>query len=449
MNLLKNREKLTGKVITREHIDYDMARCMWNRAIDKYPLAIVYCKTKEDVRNSILWAKAQQVPFRIRSGGHHYQGYSTGNDVLVIDVSEMNHIEIDEIAGTITIEGGTRNRELYEAVGAKGYPFPGGGCPTVGVVGFALGGGWGYSARFLGLGCDAIEEVTLINHEGECIIANKEQNADLFWALKGSGGGQFGIVVSMRFKLPPKRANATLVRLEFSEVTRQIQLDLWNMWEHMIAQAPPEMNFKISFYNSKEKGMGVLMIGIHYGTKEEAYEILAPFIELDAQVKVIMDEMSVLEVNRWIQDAHPDFEHYTSSGCFVKEGFNEVQKNSLLELINERAAGSYYTAISAYGLGGNITRYNSKEAAFAYRDSLYILGFQSVWEDNKYTPQNEKWFKPRFEIIKELTIGSFVNFPAKNLDEYREAYYGRNGSRLIKVREKYDREKLFDFEQGL
>lgn len=449
MSLLKNREQLTGEVITREHIFYEAERRMWNRAIEKYPLAIVFCRTEEDVRNSILWAKEQQVPIRIRSGRHHYAGYSTGNDVLVIDVSCMNGIVVDEVAGSVTIEGGVRNRELYEAVCQKGYPFPGGGCPTVGAVGFALGGGWGYSARFLGLGCDAIEEVTLINYEGKRIIANKTQNADLFWALKGSGGGQFGVVVKMRFKLPAKTEEATLLRLDFSHVTRNMQIDLWKLWQETISSACPEVNFKISFYNSREKGIGVLLIGIYYGGIQKAHEIVAPFIALGEKIDVTVRPMTVLEVNRWIQDAHPDFEHYVSSGRFVKEAFEEEKLHTLLDLINTRPEGSYYTAVSGYGLGGNIRKRNAQEASFAYGESAYILGFQSVWEDNKESYQNQQWFKQKFEIIKQLTVGSFVNFPSEQLDAYREAYYAYNKERLIKVREKYDPYNVFNFEQGL
>lgn len=449
MSSFKNREQLTGEVITRGDLAYEDARCMWNRAIEKYPLAIVFCSNEEDVRNSILWAREQQVSIRIRSGRHHYAGYSTGNDVLIIDVSRMNHIVVDEAAGNVTIEGGVRNRELYEAVCERGYPFPGGGCPTVGVVGFALGGGWGYSARYLGLGCDAIEEIRLINYEGKCITASKQQNEDLFWALKGSGGGQFGVVVSMRFRLPAKTKETALLRLDFSHTPRNMQIKLWKLWQETMKNACPEVNFKISFYNSKEKGIGVLLIGIFYGSMQKAHEVIAPFIALGEKIDVTVKPMTVLEVNRWIQDAHPDFEHYVSSGRFVKDGFDEEKMHSLLDLINERAAGSYYTAVSGYGLGGNIKRRNEAEAAFPYGDSDYILGFQSVWENNKYSMQNKLWFGPRFEVIKKLTIGSFVNFPSDMLEDYRKDYYAHNQAQLIRIREKYDPYNVFCFEQGL
>ena len=173
---------LTGTIVTRWDTAYEASRTMWNRAIEKYPLVICYCKNEEDIRNSILWARKHDVSIRIRSGRHHYDGYSIGNDVLVIDVSEMNTMHIDEEAGHITISGGVRNRELYEFLAERGYPFPGGTCPQVGAVGYTLGGGWGYSGRLLGLGCDAVEEIQMINAEGEVVIANAIENKELFLA---------------------------------------------------------------------------------------------------------------------------------------------------------------------------------------------------------------------------------------------------------------------------
>lgn len=449
MNPLLELKGLTTKVITRQEATYESARTMWNRAIEKYPLAIVYCQNKEDIKHSIKWAKTHNIPIRIRSGRHHYEGYSTGNDVLVIDMSEMTEIKINETNQTVTIQGGVRNRELYEALGAKGYPFPGGGCPTVGVVGFALGGGWGYSGRLLGLCCDRVTEIELINHEGECIIASEKEYSDLFWALKGSGGGQFGVVVSMTFRLPEKRSEATLLRLEYAGVIREEQIQMWQLWQEQIKKLPMTVNFKLSFYHSKEKGMGMLLIGIYYGTTEEAYEILAPFIQLGGKLQVMVQSMSVLEVNRWIQNAHPDYEHYKSSGRFVKEKFSKDQIDTLLNSINERAEGAIYTALSCYGMGGKMLDEPGCGAAFNHRDSLYILGFQSVWEDNQYSLANRNWFTQHFDTIRKMTQGSFVNFPAKEVQNYRAAYYGKHSKLLVEIREKYDPNKVFTFEQGL
>ncbi len=134
---------LTGKIITREDSEYNESIKAWNRAINKKPLLIIYCYNEIDIINAIKWSRENKMEFRVRSGAHSYEGYSTGDDVVVIDVSNINKIDINEEEGYVKIGGGVRNREAYEALGKNKYPFPGGGCPTVGVPGLILGGGWG------------------------------------------------------------------------------------------------------------------------------------------------------------------------------------------------------------------------------------------------------------------------------------------------------------------
>ena len=109
--------RLTGEIITREDFEYEEERKAWNRAIEKYPLIIVYCKTEDDIKNAIIFAKANSLSIRIRNGRHHYEGYSNGNDVVVIDVSKMNKIYMDEENERVKVQAGVRNRELYEATG--------------------------------------------------------------------------------------------------------------------------------------------------------------------------------------------------------------------------------------------------------------------------------------------------------------------------------------------
>jgi len=151
---------VTGKVITRKNPFYNEARQEWNRAIQRFPLAIVYCYNKKDVANAVIWARQRCVPIRIRSGGHNYEGYSTGNEVLVIDISNLNTLEISDTY--LIVDGGVNNNQLYDFVSSQGYPFPGGTCPTVGLSGLVSGGGWGLSCRLMGLGCDSLTELELI-----------------------------------------------------------------------------------------------------------------------------------------------------------------------------------------------------------------------------------------------------------------------------------------------
>lgn len=444
-----NYGDLTGEVVTRNDFSYEESRRAWNRAIDKYPLVIVYCYNKKDICNAISWARENVLPIRIRSGCHNYEGYSTGNDVVVIDVSRMNNIYIDEEKNTVKIQGGVRNRELYEALGAKGYPFPGGGCPTVGVTAFALGGGWGYSSRFFGLGCDLVTEVEVIDYEGNLIIANENYNRDLFWACRGGGGGNFGVVVETTFKLPEKNKMATLINIDYKNIEKDEAISIFEMFQNEFENLDKRINFKMAIYNSEDKGRGIKFTGLFYGNKEEANKILKPFKDISIRMDFNLRYITVLEANTIIQDSHPEYERYKSTGRFVCKNYTRSEMEDIINLTNTRPDGSIYVAISLYGLGGAVLDVDKYSTAFYYRDAKFIMGLQSVWEDPKYAEINREWVKGIFNPVKLITTGSFVNFPFSELEDYEKEYYGENINKLREVKRKYDPYDIFNFPQGI
>ncbi|MGM9980307.1 MAG: FAD-binding oxidoreductase [Turicibacter bilis] len=435
---------LSGVVVTKESPNYEECCLSWNRAIEKHPLVIVYCQENQDVIQAIKWAKQYGVPFRIRSGTHHYEGYSTGDQLLVIDVSCMNRIELNET--TVKVQGGVRNRELYEAVCGAGYPFPGGGCPTVGVAGYTLGGGWGYSSRLFGLGCDQLIEAEVITAEGQLIVANANQHEDLFWALRGSGGGNFGVVTSLTYRLPEKIEMATLINIDYEHVGFAKVVDVALRYQRFFKNLDRRLNLKMAMYNSETKGKGVKLTGLFYGSKEEAQDLLSLFQDA---TDFDFYYMTVLQANREIQDSHPEFEMYRSGGRFIHRDYSADELLTMLDLIDERAQGSLYTAITFYGLGGAIADIEKDETAFYYRDASFILGFQSVWEDPKYRAINNEWVLERFNVLATYTRGSFINFPIVQPGDYEKNYYGDNLEALKAVKRKYDPEGIFNFEQAI
>ena len=435
---------LSGVVVTKESPNYEECCLSWNRAIEKHPLVIVYCQENQDVIQAIKWAKQYGVPFRIRSGTHHYEGYSTGEQLLVIDVSRMNRIELNET--TVKVQGGVRNRELYEAVCGAGYPFPGGGCPTVGVAGYTLGGGWGYSSRLFGLGCDQLIEAEVITAEGQLIVANANQHEDLFWALRGSGGGNFGVVTSLTYRLPEKIEMATLINIDYEHVGFAKVVDVALRYQRFFKNLDRRLNLKMAMYNSETKGKGVKLTGLFYGSKEEAQDLLSLFQDA---TDFDFYYMTVLQANREIQDSHPEFEMYRSGGRFIHRDYSADELLTMLDLIDERAQGSLYTAITFYGLGGAIADIEKDETAFYYRDASFILGFQSVWEDPKYRAINNEWVLERFNVLATYTRGSFINFPIVQPGDYEKNYYGDNLEALKAVKRKYDPEGIFHFEQAI
>lgn len=436
--------QLAGIIVTKDSPHYDVCCLSWNRAITRHPSMIIYCQKTEDVVGATQYVKENNLSFRVRSGTHHYAGYSTGDDVVVIDVSLMNQIKLDD--DVVTVQGGVRNRELYEVVCQAGFPFAGGGCPTVGVAGYTLGGGWGYSSRLFGLGCDQLIEAEIVVSDGEVLVANRHQHQDLFFALRGGGGGNFGVVTSLTYRLPEKQEMATLINIDYPQVGIEKVAEVALTYQQLFKDLDRRMNLKMAMYHSGTKGIGVKLTGLFYGSKTDAIHLLAAFSSAPC---VELEEMSILEANRAIQDSHPDFEMYASGGRFIMRDYTKTELLTMLHLIQNRAPGSVYTAITFYGLGGAISDISSEETAFYYRDARFILGFQSVFEDKGYKEQNNAFVRERFNELCSYTKGSFINFPIEQGENYEKEYYGDNLARLKDVKRKYDPINLFKFEQSI
>lgn len=441
--------KLTGEIITKENYTYEEDRAAWNRAIEKFPLVIIYCINEEDISNAIIWARSYSLEIRIRSGRHHYEGYSTGDNVVVIDISKMNNILVDEERKIVKIQGGGRNREIYEALGELGYPFPGGGCPTVGVAGLALGGGWGYSSRLFGLAADSMLEVEMVDYNGNIITASESVNKDLFWACRGAGGGNFGVISTMTFKLPEKMKMATLINIDYIKIESEEMIKIFEIWMEFFKELDRRMNLKMGIYNSEEKGKGIKITGLFYGKKEEADRILNPFKNVFRKGNFDLDYMKVLEAYRIIQDSHPPYEKYKSSGRFVYNEFGRNEMEKIIKLIETRAQGAIYTAVSLYGLGGAVMDIDKEATAFYYRDAKFIMGLQSVWEDSKQAFHNIEWTKAKLEYISLITTGAYVSFPSAELEDYEKEYFGFNALKLKEIKGKYDPFNVFKFPQGI
>ncbi|MGL4655275.1 MAG: FAD-binding protein [Sarcina sp.] len=436
-------------VIDKEHVKYDEERSSWNKRLDLKPNAIIFCENIKDVINVVKVAREKNLEVRIRSGRHHYEGFSSGDDVFVIDVRGLKNIEINIENKTVTIGAGAQNREVYDALNSIGYPFPGGGCPTVGVVGYTLGGGWGYSARLLGLGCDSLVEAEIVDSKGEVIIANEEHNSDIFWALRGAGAGNFGVVTSMTYRLPEKREIATLVLFKYKEATKNEKLHIIKTLQKEFKEIDNRFNTKTVIYNSKVNGTGIYMTGIFYGSKEEAKKVLEPFYNLSTNEELLLEEKSVWEVNNYIQDTHPDFEKYKSGGRFIYEDLSDDQINNLIDKASIRPEGSIYAAISFYGLGGNIDKYSNDDMAYSHRGARFILGIQSVWDEDTYADINCDFVVKGYEMTKEMTKGAYIAFPMKELDNYEFEYFGENLSKIKTIKNIYDIGNIFRFPQGI
>ena len=443
-----NLHGLTGRIVIPADPCYNEARQDYNRAIQQYPLIINYCRDKWDVANAVLWSKKYRVPLRIRNGGHNYEGYSNGDCTLIIDVSEMTDLDLDEGKNLLYVQSGVTNGLVYEFVSSKGYPFPGGTCPTVGVGGYAMGGGWGLSCRYLGLGCDSLQEIELVNGDGGILKASRNRNEDLFWACRGAGDGNFGVVVSMTFRLPPKVDKVTLIEIDYLHRTSKEQEAFLDVWQKWLQNADPRITLISRIYNSVNDGLAMLARGIFYGGPDEAKQIVKPFLEL-AGAEYRFRYVTFLEAVTIIGSTYPPFEKFQSASRFVLQDFSKREISELVGLIRSRAEGSDFAGLSMYALGGRVREVEEDETAFFYRKAHFIVWLETVWEENRFAKENREWVYERFPALAAATTGSYVNFPYNKLPNFLEEYYGTHVRKLKWIKERYDPSHVFSFPQGI
>jgi FAD/FMN-containing dehydrogenase len=201
---------LPGGLVLPGDSGYALASQSYNPRFDGHrPAAVARCTSVADVQRCVEVARDAGMPIAARSGGHSYAGYSTPDNGLVLDLRGMATVEVD--GGTAVVGAGARLMEVYAALAGAGRALPAGSCPTVGVAGLTLGGGIGVTARKYGLTCDKLTAVQIVTADGE---QRTVDGGDLLWALKGGGGGNFGVVTSFTFATEPA-PDITVFALEY------------------------------------------------------------------------------------------------------------------------------------------------------------------------------------------------------------------------------------------
>src|SRR5690348_2952922 len=196
------RGNFRGHVIDRDDARYDEARSLYNGMIDKRPAVIARCADVADVISAVKFGRDRGLLVAVRGGGHNGAGLGSCNDGLIIDLGSMKGIRVDPERRTVRVGAGCTQGDVDHATHAFGLAVPAGIVSTTGIAGLTLGGGHGYLSRSCGLTIDNLVEADVVLADGSCVTASRENNADLFWALRG-GGGNFGIVTSFVFKAHP------------------------------------------------------------------------------------------------------------------------------------------------------------------------------------------------------------------------------------------------------
>jgi hypothetical protein len=438
---------------------YQKDMTIWNRRLQTGPAMVAFCKKKEDVQLCVRWCKDNNdFPLRVRSGGHHHEGMSCDYGVLIIDLSLMNTIRYtDRDHGWIP--PGKQLQSVYKELEARGQIIPGGGCETVCVGGLTLGGGWGMSARALGLTCDNILEAEIVLADGSVRTVNASDPTGLFWALQGGGAGNFGIVTNFLFKLTDVVNKATLSHTWTGPKARLAMQDIMGVIANNAV--PRSMTLACRLFLDDAGQISFMMTIQSLETRARTEEILRELTGDNPPSSSTVAEHFADSKMMNASSSRPGDTCLTGplphkvSSAFVKNGQVGEAAEACYDFLlrNNRPFPNANTYISFHSFGGAIADRAPKETAFFYRDRMLLLQFQAWWSDpaDDSTDQYINWIRDvRTTLASQgLTDGGFFNFqdasiaPEADRHALMKYYYGGNLDKLIGVKIQYDPGKVF------
>jgi FAD/FMN-containing dehydrogenase len=399
------------------------------------------CKTPNAVGVVVDWCRSNNMPFAVRCGGHSYEGFSQSASV-VIDLRLMNSIAIDVATKTATVGAGASLGQLYQAIAPRGFAFPGGSCPTVGVSGHLLGGGYGYLARPFGLACDNILSVDLVDPQGKQVHADAQQNADLFWACRGGGGGTFGVATGYQLQLIPL-TNVLIFNIRSAPLSLAHASSIMKAWQAWAPQAPRTIDSNLVITRHSSGLIGVRCAGQSVGTSQE----------LQRELKFLSSAPSVpmtywKAVNYF---AGSDGWTYTSAPMkgksdYATSPFSDAGLSMLMSEVNRR--GSVYVICDSYG--GSIASVAPDATAFAHRSALYCIQYGSSWTSPSDTPQRLSDMRALYAAMRPYVSGAaYVNYCDLDLTDWQDAYWGANLQRLKQIKSAFDPNNVFTHAQSV
>ena len=433
------RAKLPGGLVLPGESGYDVAKQSYNPLFDnRTPAAVAHCTTAQDIQACVEVARNARMPVAARSGGHSYAGYSTPDNGLVLDLRPMAAVQVD--GETATVGAGARLMEVYAALAQAGRALPAGSCPTVGIGGLTLGGGIGVTARKFGLTCDKLVKAEVVTADGK--VQTVQGDDDLFWALRGGGGGNFGIVTSFTFATEPAH-DMTVFSLKYPAGSTADVLGAWQQW---VVRQPDELwsNFIVSAGSPPTCRVGGALIGDE-ATCKELLKSMPRASSVLITGKGYLDAMRYFGgcSQRSTAQCRPEAE----GGSLGRESFvassrilnAPVDPAALVNLLN----GKQGLDVLIDSLGGAVAAVAPDATAFPHRKAL--ASAQIYASGN--APQGVAEVRDGLGQIAGQS--GYVNYIDPAMPDWATAYYGDNLPRLKKVAAQYDPDKVFGFAQAV
>jgi FAD/FMN-containing dehydrogenase len=451
---------IEGEVVLAGAPQFDESRKNYNGRFNIEPKCILYCKNENDVIKAVKWAKAQKLNVSIRSGGHSYEAFSLIQDGVVIDLSRMTSVKVDLASKTATVAAGTTLIPLYEALWQKGVVVPGGSCATVGVGGSTLGGGFGLLSRHMGLTCDNLKALRMVDANGELIIADANNHSDLLWACRGGGGGNFGVVTQFTFRVHPI-GNVSVIKMRWNW---QDMKPVIKAWQKLAPNADERLGSVLTM-SSKAAG-SLLFLGIFVGAPATARALIEPLLSAAKPLRESIEVCSFIEAARRFSgfkkpttpltaNALPDTVHmhvhprFKNTSDYVNAELSDEAIDTIIKYLSESPIKS--SCVQFDGYGGAIARIPEKDSAFCHRaGTKFCMHYQVSWGRASDDNLGISWVESFRGAMQPFVSGfSYANYCDLTMDDWAHRYYGANLDRLNSIKTKYDPDGFFSFAQSL
>ena len=442
---------LDGEVVLPDSDDYERARRpAMTRFWDTRPAAVVRCRTAADVAETLAFARRSGVHVAVRSGGHCFAGRSS-TEGIVIDVAPMSAVAVTD--GVARIGAGARLADVYEALGRHGLTIPAGCGPAVGIAGLTLGGGLGILGRKHGLTCDRLVAAQVVLADGSVVDCDEQRHADLFWALRGAGAGQFGVVTSLAFETVPAPA-ATTFHLVWPGGDAAAVIEAWQHWA---PDAPDELNASLRL--AGDDALEVNLFGAMLGLESDTVELLDAFVDrVGADPGTVSHQHLPYRAAKQAlvglgeaEGAEPDRPRLMfSKSEFFRRPLPADTIVALVRALGDGRGRGESRELNFTPMGGAYNRVPADATAFAHRDERYLVEHVLV-ADRDAPPVGRQWVARSWNMAHPWGSGRvYPNFPDPDLADWAEAYYAGNYERLLRVKRAYDPDNLLRFaEQAL
>jgi FAD/FMN-containing dehydrogenase len=460
--------QLAGRLIRPGMPGYPVARLGYDPRFDHiHPKAIVRAANPTDVARTIAFARANGLRFAARCGGHSYAGYSLSNGI-VIDVSPMAAVHPHPAAHTATIGAGARLIHVAAGLAPRGVMIPSGTCATVGISGLTMGGGQGVTGRRFGLTMDSLRGATVVLADGSIVHCNEDVHPDLFWALRGGGGGNMGVVTSFTFATHRLR-RLTVFSLSWPWSRADDVLRAWQVWA---PNAPPALWSSCRLRWIAGSGPAVSVSGAWTGEPAALTAHLNAFAaDVGATPARSVRTMSYLQAEMYFAGCSSLSVDQCSlsttggrlsrQGSFARSDFFDrpiasAVVDALLGRIEARGASPTLRSQSGGVLldawGGRIADVEPTATAFRHRKAHFLaqefVTFGGLTAAERQA--NRHWLHELWRDLRPAASGfAYVNYIDPDLPDWKHAYYGANLAKLVRVKRRYDPDDVFRFAQSV